>query len=163
MAQLFYRKMSLFSAPQGSVLVHACNAKGVWGSGIAKEFKERFPTAERLYKDLCRDFGIVGTSQVISSYDVKQDGKTYWIGNLINSSGFGTTLDSKSEVLVNTILALNSLCYNLEDKGINTVYSNKFNSGLFRVPWEETEAFLKVFIDRYDLTWVICDPNLDEK
>lgn len=162
MSKLIYKKMSLFDSPEQSVLVHACNAQGVWGSGIAKEFHRRFPASERLYKDLCKDFGIVGTAQLISSYDTTT-GKTYWIGNLITSSGYGSTLDSKAEVLVNTILALQNLCFNLESKGIKEVYSNKFNSGLFKVPWEETEAFLKIFIERYDLTWVICDPNLGEQ
>jgi hypothetical protein len=31
-----YHKMSLFDVPTGSVLVHAVNNQGVWGSGIAK-------------------------------------------------------------------------------------------------------------------------------
>lgn len=154
--------MSLFNAPEGSVLVHACNCKGVWASGIAKEFKERFPAAERIYKDACHDFGIIGTAQLISSYDIKQNSATYWIGNLLTSSGFGNTLDTQDEVLVNTVLALWNLCSNLQSKNIDSVYSNKFNSGLFKVPWMKTEAFLKVFVDRYDLTWVICDPNLEE-
>lgn len=161
MEKLIYKKMSLFNAPEGSVLVHACNCKGVWGSGIAKEFKERFPAAERIYKETCDSFGIIGTAQLISSYDVKQNSSNYWIGNLLTSRGFGSTLDTEDEILVNTVLALWNLCSNLQSKNINTVYSNKFNSGLFKVPWEKTEAIIKVFANRYDLTWVICDPNLD--
>lgn len=161
MGKLVYKKMSLFSAPEGSLLVHACNCKGVWGSGIAKKFKELFPSAYRLYSEGCENLGLVGTSHLYTAGDI--NGKVYWIGNLLNSSGYGATLDTEDEILVNTVLAINNLCYNLEKNELTTVYSNKFNSGLFKVPWEKTEAIIKVFSDRYNLTWVICDPNLDEK
>ncbi|KAK4904538.1 ADP-ribose 1''-phosphate phosphatase, partial [Elasticomyces elasticus] len=32
---------SLFDSPDGSALIHACNCMGVWGSGIANDFRER--------------------------------------------------------------------------------------------------------------------------
>lgn len=35
--------MNLFDVLHGSILVHACNAQGVMGRGIAKEMKEKFP------------------------------------------------------------------------------------------------------------------------
>lgn len=157
MNHIVYKKMSLFDAPEGSVLVHACNGQGVWGSGIAKEFKARFPSAYRAYQEFCHELGLVGTAQLVST--AGPDGSIYWIGNLINSSGYGSRLDDQEEILVNTVLSLNNLCANLDNKEIRTVYSNKFNSGLFKVPWERTEAIIKVFANRYDLTWIVCDPN----
>lgn len=30
---LKYEKMSLFDAPPGAILMHGCNAQGVWGRG----------------------------------------------------------------------------------------------------------------------------------
>src|SRR5579859_6977248 len=50
-----YRKGSLFEAPKGSYLVHACNTQGVWGSGIAVEFKKRFPGAFAHYNRHCQN------------------------------------------------------------------------------------------------------------
>lgn len=153
MSNLKYEKISLFDAPPNSILVHACNSKGVWGSGIAKEFKERYPRAFKEYNEFC-EYGVSGES--IVSFD-----NYHFIGNLITSSGYADTVDNHSVILVNTTLALHSLVCTDYCK-INTlkIYSNKFNSGLFKVPWEETEAILKVFVERYNLDWTICDPSL---
>lgn len=160
MSRLIYKKISLFDTPEDSVLVHACNGKGAWGSGIAKEFKKRFPEAYKQYSNYCKEFGFVGMAQLITATD--PEGSSYWIGNLINSAGYGSILDTEDEIMVNTVLAINNLCFQLESKGLNTIYSNKFNSGLFKVPWEKTEAIIKVFVNRYNLTWIVCDPNLEE-
>ena len=48
-----YKKMSLFDAPENSIITHACNAQGVWGSGIAKEFKKRYSNAFEVYYEHC--------------------------------------------------------------------------------------------------------------
>lgn len=153
--KLIHKKMSLFSAPEGSVLVHACNAKGAWGSGIALDFRKLFPNAYKRYNAYCRDFGIIGTAPVFGD-----DG--YFIGCLITSSGFGGQVDDQDKILVNTALALNAFCANEHWRHFSkrTIYSNKFNSGLFGVPWKETEKILKVLVERYHLTWIVCDPNM---
>lgn len=157
MSGLVIKKMDLFDAPKGSVLVHACNAKGVWGSGIAVGFRENFPQAHKEYVTYCRRFGLVGTAPVFED-------KGYHIGCLITSSGFAGTLDEKDIIIVNTVLALNQFCSTEHWKHFSKreIYSNKFNSGLFRVPWQETERILKVLVDRYDLTWTVCDPSMEE-
>ncbi|KAK2801276.1 ADP-ribose 1''-phosphate phosphatase [Onygenales sp. PD_10] len=44
----------LFSdAPEGAVLIHACNCQGSWGSGIAEVFKRRYPAAYLIYHAHC--------------------------------------------------------------------------------------------------------------
>lgn len=156
MGSIIYKKMSLFDAEPGSVLVHACNTRGVWGSGIAKVFKEKFPTAYSHYNKYCKDFGLIGTAPIFEEGD-------YSVVCLLTSSGYADTLDSKDKIIVNTTLALNNFCSNEHWRyyGKRPVYSNKFNSGLFNVPWEETERILKVFVDRYDLEWIVCDPNME--
>ena len=53
MAQLEYVKGSVFDAPKGVILAHACNAQGSWGSGVALEFKKRFPDAYAYYHKTC--------------------------------------------------------------------------------------------------------------
>jgi ADP-ribose 1''-phosphate phosphatase len=158
MSSLIIKKMDLFEAPKGSILVHACNAQGVWGSGIAVGFRERFPDAYEAYSKYCKDFGFIGTAPLF------QD-RGYFIGCLITSSGYAGTLDEKDVILVNTTLALNQLCADEHwaHFGKRQIYSNKFNSGLFKVPWRETERILKVLVDRYDLTWTVCDPNMEEE
>jgi len=44
----------IFDAPEGAVLIHACNCQGSWGKGIAKAFKEKYPAAFEVYRSHCR-------------------------------------------------------------------------------------------------------------
>ncbi len=148
MGTLITKKMSLFDAESGSILVHACNAKGVWGSGIAKEMKERFPLAFRHYNAQCETYLMTG------QYDNTFD-KTHTILSLVTSSNYGENVDSPDEILVNTTIALyEALKYINRD---TIIYSNKFNSGLFNIPWDRTEAIIKVFVKQYDLNWIVCE------
>ena len=152
---LQYRKGSLFDAPKGSILVHACNAQGVWGAGIAAEFKERFPESFKQYEKYCQlNRGITGVSF----------GTTEDIICLITSSGYGRSRETQEVILGNTLLALKDIFSTYEIKKNETLHSNKFNSGLFGVAWNHTETILKgVLIDQPDLTWVVWDPELEEK
>lgn len=146
-----YKKMNLFDAPEGSVLVHACNAQGVWGSGIAVEFKKRFPYSFEIYQDKCQNeipFYLTGTA--IHIYDDN-------VVCLMTSENYGDKKDSVDKILIQTTLALKDALPGFINQKI---YSNKFNSGLFGVLWEETEKILQYFVKRYNLDWTVCDPNL---
>src|ERR1035437_7212115 len=138
MSKIIYKKMSLFSAPKGSFLAHGCNCQGIWGSGIAKEFKERFPTSLEEYSDYCKDRKFRPSALGYSSITSEN------IICLMTSNSYGRFVDKPHEILVNTTLALQCLIYDLTDlmKQDITIYSNKFNSGLFNVPWEQTEYAL---------------------
>lgn len=152
MSEIKYVKGSLFDAPKGTILVHACNAQGVWGSGIAKEFKERFPTSYSLYSKHCKNsFELFGHS-TLGFGSVYKD-REYYVGCLITSENYGKKVDSKQEILINTTLALSSISGYKSEK----FASNKFNSGLFGVPWEETEVILKYFIKRHNLDWTVYE------
>lgn len=156
---IIYKKMSLFDAPKGSILVHAANSKGVWGSGIAKEFKIRFPKAFENYNKKCTNYPMIGEFD----FHIDPD-SNYAIGSLVTSKSYGSNVDSEEEILINTTIALNEFCQYMDDNAYNDIiYSNKFNSGLFKVPWEKTETILKILTNRYNITWVICDPHLIEK
>lgn len=155
MGQIIHKKMSLFEAGPNTILAHACNAKGAWGAGIALEFKKRFPEAYKEYKYLCAEY----PNSTGDSFRIKT--KTNSILCLITSKGYYNQLDSKEKILKNTEKALMSYCEIFENglggPSDKVIYSNKFNSGLFRVPWEETEAILQKIVDLYDLTWIVCD------
>lgn len=143
---LTYKKMSLFDAPNGSVLVHACNSKGVWGAGIAKDMKNLFPYSWLMNQAFCLRKSRVGEA------DLTQD-EYHYVASLITSEGYGKDVDDPKEILENTREALEDLCSQLKGQKI---YSNKFNSGYFKVPWEETEKVLKEVVEKYKLNWVVC-------
>lgn len=145
--------MSLFDAPKGSVLVHACNAKGVMGSGIALEFKKRFPENFKEYHEYCTEVGdVTGSAFVWSEND-------YLVGNLITSSTFSPP-DEPLDIIISTTMAIEDLLRSTAWD--TTIYSNKFNSRLFNVPWEHTEKVIKRFTNLYNIKWIVCDPNIEE-
>lgn len=136
-----YSKKSLFSADKGTVLVHAVNGQGVWGSGIAKEFKEMYPED---YKDYAKDCKFSIATTILTRNK---------IGCLVTSWSYGKDVDKPGTIIVNTVGALRDLIRQLP---LTTKYvSNKFNSGLFNVPWETTEAILNHFVEAYNLDWTV--------
>ncbi len=155
---IIYKKMSLFEAEPGAYLVHSANARGVWGSGIAAEIKKRYPSQYPYYKEYASE----NLGSCIVSKAKKEN---HSIVNLVTSNLESSGPDSIEDILINTTTAIDTF---LQAYSTNTslqtgnIYSNKFNSGLFRVPWERTEAILKVLTNRYEVNWTICDPDMDD-
>jgi len=147
---IIYKKGSLFEAPKDSILVHSCNSRGVWGKGIAAEFKRRFPESFEFYKEFCDE----EKDNLLSLTLLCPEENDYVVGCLMVSKGYGKFKDSKAEILVSTRLALP--CVLRENRSI---HSCKFNSGLFGVPWEETEKILKEAMEeiKYTGTWTIWE------
>lgn len=163
-ARIKYVKGSLFDAPKDAILVHACNTRGVWGSGIAKEFKKRYEVAFERYRSAClRDGAVTGNTAMVRDGVAVGVGKVMGTGTriacLLTSRDYGDKRDDVPTIKVNTALALNHLVQEYLAPG-NKFASNKFNSGLFGVPWADTEEILKVFVERYNLDWTVYDPDL---
>jgi ADP-ribose 1''-phosphate phosphatase len=154
---LKYEKISLFDAPKNSLIVHAVNAGGRWGSGIAKEFKKRYPKAETYYMARCA-FG-----STLARFGCHHVGEEHLVGWLGTSAGYGHTKSPEDEILIYTTLAIQEMLISIskEDQNLpRTVYSNKFNSGLFEVPWEKTEKILKTILKlNPHIEWIVCDPT----
>lgn len=148
MATISNIKGSLFNAPKGSILIHACNARGVWGTGIAVEFKKRFPESFEFYHQFCEEEGkkLVGLTLLCP----EENG--YVVGCLISSDGYGKFKDTPEDILKHTRLALP--CVLTENR---LIHSNMFNSGLFGVPWDETEKVLIEVMDKvgYTAPWTV--------
>lgn len=155
-----YKKASLFQAPKHSIIVHACNAQGVWGSGIAAQFKIDYPRAYKDYQHFCTRNSYAGISG-LSDFD---NNENHYVGWLITSYNYGKNKDDKETIKVQTTLALDDFCkdlyYYFNDDNVIEVYSNKFNSGLFAVPWEESEHILNIVLKQFPrIKWTVCDPQ----
>lgn len=155
-----YIKKDLFSAPAGSIVAHATNCKGVWGNGIAKSFATKFPKAFKDYQFTCKNQGtsLAGTAQIIKTHK-------YDIVCLYTSKKYGIWKDSKEEILEQTLASLVDLIKKTgKEKGKNfSVHMPKINSGLFAVPWKDTEAIIrrvdKIAIEAgFNITWNIYAP-----
>ncbi|KAF8158212.1 ADP-ribose 1''-phosphate phosphatase [Crassisporium funariophilum] len=136
MSKLSYIQGDLFSAPDNSILVHACNTLGSWGGGIAIAFRENYPTQFQLYKAHCKAHGqeLVGTCLLIP-------GDKHDIACLFTSRAYGRRKDTPAEILAATRTAVKDL----QDKNTTNkaLHACRFNSGKFAVPWNDTEAVLK--------------------
>lgn len=130
-----YIKGDLFSSPSDRLLVHAVNCQGIWGSGVAKIFARYYVDEGVAYKAICDFYKIkrespIGTALVING-----------VGCLFTSYGYGAEVDPPTDILKNTELAMQDLV----SKTTMKLAMPKINSGLFKVPWEDTEKILNKF------------------
>lgn len=97
------------SAPQCSVLVHACNTQGSWSSGIAAIFRKKYPDAYEVYHQVCLEKGdeLLGTCLLIPTGE--RD-----IACLFTSKKYGKYVDSKDMILASTKTATQDLLKQLE-------------------------------------------------
>jgi ADP-ribose 1''-phosphate phosphatase len=140
-------KGNLFHAPKDELIVHACNCEGVWGAGIAADFRALYPEYYKAYKRHCQSFGhsLAGTALLLQ-------GLKHPVGCLFTSTGFGFTVQSRNEIIANT---LNSLIDLLQQTPHTKVINMpQINAGLFRVPWKLTEEVLKEFPEREFRVWI---------
>lgn len=151
---IVYKTGNLFESPRGSVLVHAVNAQGVWGRGIALDMFERYPIAFGHYKRLCDAMPVKKAGWALLLPE--EDG--YRVGCLCTSAGYGYKKDSPEEILHNTEMALWKFMDQLKSE--DEVFSNRFNSGLFGVPWSLTEKVLDRVIGKR--LWTVVDLSITD-
>ncbi|EUC43966.1 hypothetical protein COCMIDRAFT_49250, partial [Bipolaris oryzae ATCC 44560] len=140
---------SLFTAPPSTLLLHACNTQGSWGSGIALAFKKQYPNAYTIYHAFCtKEHSIktgnpvpAGTTLLIPPVD---GDKGHWIGCLFTSRRYGKGKDKAEEILRNTGRAVEGCLglLGLVGEEVGRVRMCRINSGKFGVPWERTEDVL---------------------
>ncbi|MCJ1475523.1 ADP-ribose 1''-phosphate phosphatase [Lambiella insularis] len=148
----------IFFAPPNSVLIHACNCRGAWGSGVAKEFKIRFPKAFEVYNEECNtppsEFhqkSLLGTCLLIPPQDedlATPGDEGYWIACCFTSVDFGRKVSSELVILESTKKAMADLRKKmkfLEAKGaeFGELWSVRMNSGKFGIPWARTKRILE--------------------
>ncbi|KAJ5746952.1 uncharacterized protein N7511_008648 [Penicillium nucicola] len=121
----------LFTAPDDSALIHACNCEGVWGAGIARTFRYNYPAAYEIYRSHCQQHAEdrqahhilnleprsdrtvivnrpLGTALIISPQqtDVAINGRRHWVICLFTSTGCGRHVASQEMILNATWSAL---------------------------------------------------------
>lgn len=134
-----YKKGDLFDAPKGSYLVHACNCVGRWGSGVALQFAKRFPKSYEEYQKFCKNGAKRGDVFICSPE------KGYQVVCMFTSKDYGDNVDSKNKIIEATKEAIRYLPSDAP------LHMPMINSGLFRVPWENT-AMLFMDYDQLDVT-----------
>ena len=146
----------LFDAPEGALLVHACNCEGQWGAGIAKAFRSKYSKAYEEYQSYCKDLKKpqdgLGKALLISPLKMADSevSNTHYVGCLFTSAFKGKKKGSKEEILRATKSAMEDLLKTMFERQVDddAVFEHvrmcKINSGLFAVPWAETKAVLQI-------------------
>ncbi|RMZ70652.1 adp-ribose 1 -phosphate phosphatase [Pyrenophora seminiperda CCB06] len=153
---LTYHTGPIFTAPPSTLLIHACNTHGAWGSGIALAFKQQYPLAYKIYNSFCLVTHSpktrpvpTGTALLIPPVD---GDKGHWIGCLFTSRGFGKAKDGGGVIVGNTGPAMEMLLEMVrvvgervdgEEGGVKEVRMCRINSGKFGVPWEKSAGVLE--------------------
>ena len=103
-SSLVYVQGDLFTAPDHSILVHACNTLGSWESGIAFTFRQNYPAQFAKYQAHCETHGqaLVGTCLLIP-------GERHDIACLFTSRAYGKDKDKPADILAATRKAVKDL------------------------------------------------------
>jgi len=149
-----YNPGSLFWAPKGAIMTHACNAQGEWGAGIAEEFKFFFPESFKSYNSLCTL--VMNKRDLIGeTYIFPEDG--YKICCFFLSLRYGRLKDSPEMMLEATKSCLDALGLQIKNLPVNSfsLHSARFSSNNFKVPWKDTEKLIKDFCISNNQQWTI--------
>ncbi|KAF6230381.1 hypothetical protein HO133_004723 [Letharia lupina] len=155
----------IFSAPPNSILIHACNARGAWGSGVAVAFKQKYPYAFRQHQAYClssptgsklsvkqHQASLVGTALLIpppTATNQRQASKTpHYIACLFTSLDYGKRVSPPEEIVENTRKALENLAKQVAEmraagEEVGKCCPVRINSGRFGVEWQKTKAVLE--------------------
>lgn len=147
----------IFTAPPNTLIIHACNTEGSWGAGIAKAFKEKYPSAFKVYRDHCQLHGaeLVGKALLIPPQGDDDDENQHFVGCLYTSLSKGRKVDSPAKILNATGPAVRDLLRQVKEYNNNNSHSAgatsqvcesrmcKINSGLFNVKWEKTKEVIQ--------------------
>ncbi|KAK5662856.1 hypothetical protein OQA88_6267 [Cercophora sp. LCS_1] len=139
----------LFAAPPNAVLIHACNAIGSWGGGIAAAFRQRYPDAFRIYNAHCKRSlpqRLIGSALLIAPRDGAR--RQHYIGCLFTSKRFGKAKDSPEQILEATGPAVRDLLRQIaaemgRGNTIGEIRMCHINSGLFAVPWRHSKQVIE--------------------
>lgn len=151
-----YRKGDLFDNLQEKpdIIAHACNAKGMWGSGFAHQCANKYPRAYKKYQEFCNTKRV---DKLGTSFLAWDDLRKQHIGCLITSKDYGKLRSSIPIILTSTATSVNQLLSQLPLNAV--VFSPKINAGLFGVPWKITEEIIKPIIEsnQKNIRWVVWE------
>ena len=118
--------------------------------------KLRFPNA---YADYRRYSFQHTPEELLGTARIFEDSPGVYIASLYTSIEYRIP-DPPKKILQATALAVADLLRQDQASGIGaSFYSNKFNAGLFKVNWQQTEDVLqRLMLDLRDVPWQVCTP-----
>lgn len=161
---LIERDMSIFDSPRGSVLAHGCNTVGVWGAGIAKPFKERFPDTFKFYSLVCKS---LPSANLLGKFYPYYEGG-YYLGLCMTQVGFGprgTGPHASLAAIESSLRSLLEYVAKLQNDETRTrdvdVYIPRIGCGYGGLRWEDVRPVIERLAAQYDKVTniVVCVPK----
>lgn len=165
--------------------MHSTNCLSIWGAGFAAELSRMFPAAYERYRVFCDESrpspsdrwpspSLAGKCIVIppQEADITMGAPSINVVCLFTSYGYGRPnkasgkpgKDGQRKILDQTVTALGDFRRQLEDMRAEgeeqhvVIYSPRFNSKAFRVPWERTRAAVENAFYGFEGSWNFMTP-----
>lgn len=151
--------------PRSQSFLDACNARGVWGSGVGFVFKQKYPDAFHKYSIHCHSpppgskisvkrhqAKLVGTALLIPPSNTtgqRQACETpHYIACLFTSLDYGKQVSPADVILENTRNALRDLAKQVAEfkqsgEEVGNCHAVRINCGKFGVEWQQTKTVLE--------------------
>ncbi len=142
-----YKNGDILDASE-NIICHQVNCKGIMGSGLAKQIKDKNPQAYLLYKNHCKYYNyplkLLGTCFMVQS-----DDKQKIIANIFAQDGYGKGLQTNYDALEMGLFNLKK-CAKATDYSIAIPY--KIGCGLANGDWNIVFDIINRIFDDYDVT-----------
>lgn len=132
---------SLFDAPEGVMIGHGCNMKGFMGSGIAVQFKKRWPDMYQEYKELCQSYPAYRPKLGEVFFWQAEDGRR--IANIFSQNDMGPNADFAA-IFGGVYVALRATGKN------GTLAIPRIGCGIGGQDWEKVKPMLKSLAGYWD-------------
>lgn len=144
---IFYIKSSVFNSP-AKTLVNTVNCLGVMGTGLALEFKLRYPEMFLEYKEKCKN------------NEIKIGKVDYYIDGNLKIINFPTKFDYKYGSNLKWIEdSLKDFLKTYKEYNLSSVAFPKLGCSNGGLSWEDVKGLMEKYLSKLDIDVYIC---LDE-
>ncbi|ODA08255.1 macro domain-containing protein [Paenibacillus polymyxa] len=130
------------------IIGHQTNTKGVWGSGVAKSIKDKYPHTYPTYCAVCSDFGdrLLGDCWTIRANENKI------IANLFGQTNYGRDKNMVYTKYDALKLSLESLEYRAKKFGWSVALPYNIGCGLANGDWNIVYEIIDEVFRDYEVT-----------
>lgn len=130
------------------IIGHQTNTKGVWGSGIAKAIKDRYPEAYPLYRLSCHEHG----DKLLGLCQTTKVNKKRVIANLFGQTAYGRDKNITYTDYNALKTALESLKLRAKKFGYSVALPYNIGCGLANGDWKVVYGIIEEVFSDYEVT-----------
>ena len=145
-----YTSQSILDMRDFEAIVNPVNCVGVSGAGLARQFAERYPDNDRLYREACRN-GLVRPGRGLIT-ETRLTEMPHYIVNFPTKRHW-----RDSSCLDDIELGLRNLHGELRRRKIRTIAMPRIGAGLGGLPWDTVRQLIaQEFRDETEIEVTVC-------